>query len=169
MSFFDKMTSAVKKVSDLANELTKDDEMDEEEDGVASAREYTPPKYDALRPLVRTALMKDETSERDMELMKRKATALGMDADEFEMRFEALVTSKNASNKKNLLGKKVNNGAFFKEDDLEEETPFDKEFDQVFLTAEERHNKARRAAKEEDEDLKSLGGIGGISSLLGGL
>jgi len=125
-----------------------------------SASAYWPPKYEALRPLVRTALMKDEVSDRDLGVMKRKATSLGMDADEFEMLFEGLVKKKQSTIKKNLFGKKIDDGSFFAdfdEDAMEDESMFDREFDKLFLSTEEQYAKRRRKEKELDDRLEGLG------------
>ena len=81
--------------------------------------------------------MKDEVSERDLEIMKRKAVSLGMDADEFEMLFEGLVSKKQSAIRTNLFGKKIDDGDFH----------FDMEFDELFISAEE---KQLRDKKELD-------------------
>lgn len=185
MGILDKVGSAIKKVSDIAGELGNDDGAEGslvskllksetakcgKEGKKNSASAYKPPKYEALRPLARTALMKDEVSERDMEVMKRKATSLGMDADEFEMLFEGLVKKKQSTVKKNLFGKKVDDGSFFAdydEEEMEDESMFDREFDKLFLSTEEQYEKRRRKEKELDDRLEGLGGLGGITELLG--
>ena len=48
-------------------------------------------KYEGLRPLVRSALMKDEVSEKTLETLRKKAVSLGMDADEFDIFFDGLL------------------------------------------------------------------------------
>ena len=184
MGILDKVGSAIKKVSDIADGLGNDVGEDSlvskllksetakcgKEGKKNSASAYKPPKYEALRPLVRTALMKDEVSERDLNVMKRKATSLGMDADEFEMLFEGLVKKKQSTIKKNLFGKKVDDGSFFADFDeeaMEDESMFDREFDKLFLSTDEQYEKRRRKEKELDDRLEGLGGLGGITELLG--
>lgn len=182
MGILDKVGSAIKKVSDIADGLGNDVGEDSlvskllksetAKSGKTAKKDaaYKQPKYEALRPLARTALMKDEVSDRDLNVMKRKATSLGMDADEFEMLFEGLVKKKQSTIKKNLFGKKVDDGSFFADFDeeaMEDESMFDREFDKLFLSTDEQYEKRRRKEKELDDRLEGLGGLGGITELLG--
>ena len=52
------------------------------------------PQVESLRPLVRSALMKDELSELDASILIRKAVAIGFDAEEFGLLLDAMVASK---------------------------------------------------------------------------
>ena len=163
MGLLDKFDFAIKKVSDLTNKLenvsgfTKDfrnedviensllskslhSKTKEKNDKQEESCGYKQPKFESLRPLARTVLMKDEVSERDLEIMKRKAVSLGMDADEFEMLFEGLVSKKQSAIRTNLFGKKIDDGDF----------DFDEEFDELFISAEE---KQLRDKKELNDGL----------------
>ena len=46
-------------------------------------------KFELLRPLLRSALMKEVVNEQDRTILTRKAVSLGMDADEFGLFLDA--------------------------------------------------------------------------------
>ena len=90
------------------------------------------PQVELLRPLVRSALMKDELSELDADILIRKAVAIGFDAEEFGLLLDAMVASKYDD--------------YF-------EFEFDDDFDKTFLTEEERK---RKGLAELDETMKMV-------------
>ena len=120
------------------------------------------PKYEGLRPLVRSALMNDEISEKTLETLRKKAVSLGMDADEFEIFFNGLVAKKKKAGKKPLIGKgEISYDKYFEGND------FDNDFDLVFLTEEERTAKKGKTSDEKSRKIdnvvgkaKSIGKIG---------
>lgn len=99
-------------------------------------------KFELLRPLLRSALMKEVVNEQDRTILTRKAVSLGMDADEFGLFLDALIISKKRIRRNKLLGKS-NYDDFF-----ELGGGFDKEFDKVFLTEEERTQKENKELNE---------------------
>jgi len=108
------------------------------------------PKYEGLRPLVRSALMNDEISEKAIETLKKKAVSLGMDADEFEIFFNGLVAKKKKAGKKPLIGKgEVSYDKYFESND------FDNDFDSAFLTEEERL--AKKSVVGDEKNPKKAG------------
>ena len=103
------------------------------------------PQVEALRPLVRSALMKDELSELDAGILIRKAVAIGFDAEEFGLLLDAMVASKKQGTKKSLF-RKPNYDDYFKFE-------FDDDFDKTFLTEEERK---RKDLAELDDAMKMM-------------
>jgi hypothetical protein len=103
------------------------------------------PQVEALRPLVRSALMKDELSELDAGILIRKAVAIGFDAEEFGLLLDAMVASKKQGAKKSLF-RKPNYDDYFKFE-------FDDDFDMTFLTEEERK---RKDLAELDDAMKMM-------------
>ncbi len=103
------------------------------------------PQVELLRPLVRSALMKDELSELDAGILIRKAVAVGFDAEEFGLLLDAMVAAKKRGAKKSLF-RKPNYDDYF-------EFEFDDDFDKTFLTEEERKQKDRA---ELDETIKMM-------------
>jgi hypothetical protein len=135
----------------------------------AQKNEIAVSKYEGLRPLVRSALMKDEVSEKTLETLRKKAESLGMDADEFEIFFDGLLTKKKKAGKKPLLGKgEINYDKYFEKD-------FDNDFNQAFLTEEEQAAKKGKASEEKSKKIegvvgaaKSLGKLGaGVLGMMG--
>ena len=120
-------------------------------------------KYEGLRPLVRSALMQEEISEKTLETLRKKAVSLGMDADEFEIFFNGLLVKKKKAGKKPLIGKgEISYDKYFGGKD------FDNDFDLVFLTEEERTAKNCKASEEKNRKIddvvgkaKSIGKLGG--------
>ncbi len=102
-------------------------------------------RVEALRPLTRSALMKDELSEHDRTILTRKAVTLGLDAEEFGLLLDAMVTSKKQGGKKSLFRKSDYTDYF--------EFEFDDDFDETFLTEEERK---RKGLAELDETMKMV-------------
>ena len=102
-------------------------------------------RVEALRPLIRSALMKDELSEHDRTILTRKAVTLGFDAEEFGLLLDAMVTSKKQGGKKSLFRKPDYTDYF--------EFEFDDDFDETFLTEEERK---RKDLAELDETMKMV-------------
>lgn len=119
------------------------------------------PKYESLRPLVRSVLMQDEISEKTVETLKKKAVSLGLDADEFEIFFNGLVAKKKKAGKKPLIGKgEISYDKYFEKD-------FDNDFNQSFLTEEEQAVKKGKASEEKNKKIegvvdaaKSIGKLG---------
>ena len=103
------------------------------------------PQVEALRPLVHSALMKDELSELDAGILIRKAVAIGFDAEEFGLLLDAMVASKKQGTKKSLF-RKPNYDDYFKFE-------FDDDFDKTFLTEEERK---RKDLAELDDAMKMM-------------
>ena len=103
------------------------------------------PQVESLRPLVRSALMKDELSELDAGILIRKAVAVGFDAEEFGLLLDAMVASKKQGGKKSLFRKPDYTDYF--------EFEFDDDFDETFLTEEERK---RKGLAELDETMKMV-------------
>ena len=133
-------------------------------DFLSAKKEKSPksePKVEALRPIVRSVLMKDEITEKDREVLRKKAVSVGLDSDEFDIQFDALLSSKQKAGKKSLFGKKISYEDYFDED---EEGGFEEDFEKIFFSNKE------RGMKEEDDDednLRLAMKVG--SSLLGGL
>ena len=130
------------------------------------------PKYEGLRPLVRSALMQEEISEKTVETLRKKAVSLGMDADEFEIFFNGLLAKKKKAGKKPLIGKgEISYDKYFEGND------FDNDFDQAFLTEEERTAKKGKASDEKSRKIdnvvgkaKSIGKLGaGVVGVLGAM
>jgi len=94
---------------------------------------------------MRSALMKDELSEHDRTILTRKAVTLGFDAEEFGLLLDAMVTSKKQGGKKSLF-RKPNYTDYF-------EFEFDDDFDESFLTEEERK---RKNLAELDDTMKMM-------------
>ena len=185
MGILDKVGSAIKNVSDIAGELGNEDgaegslvskllKSETAKSGKngkkdASSASKTPkqdairqqdeqknvivePKYESLRPLVRSVLMQDEISEKTVETLKKKAVSLGLDADEFEIFFNGLVAKKKKAGKKPLIGKgEISYDKYF------ESNGFDNDFDQVFLTEEERLEKKKQGKREKEYENKRCG------------
>ncbi|MCR4873577.1 MAG: hypothetical protein K5885_08550 [Bacteroidales bacterium] len=103
------------------------------------------PQVESLRPLVRSALMKDELSELDAGILIRKAVAVGFDAEEFGLLLDAMVAAKKRGAKKSLF-RKPNYDDYF-------EFEFDDDFDKTFLTEEERK---RKDLAELDDAMKMM-------------
>lgn len=101
------------------------------------------PQVESLRPLVRSALMKDELSELDAGILIRKAVAVGLDAEEFGLLLDAMMASKKRGAKKSLF-RKPNYDDYFE---------FDDDFDKTFLTEEERK---RKDLAELDDAMKMM-------------
>lgn len=165
------LLDAFKNVTNVAKEQMADFFRDDDEKSTMSAKEEgngASPRYEPLRPLLRMVLMKDEMSDKDIEILKRKAVALGMDADEFELLFEGMVAAKKKYATKSMFGK-VNYNAFFgDEDDMDDEmSPFDICFEAAFYSEKEKQCKKARLAREDAEEMKSLGGLGSLMNLMG--
>ena len=169
------LLDAFKNVTNVAKEQMADLFKDDDEEDTMSVEEekeekenYASPRYESLRPLLRMVLMKDEMSDKDREILKRKAVSLGMDADEFELLFEGMVAEKKKYATKSLFGK-VNYNAFFgDEDDMDDEmSPFDICFEAAFYSEKEKQCKKARLAREDAEEMKSLGGLGSLMNLMG--
>lgn len=184
MGILDKVGSAIKNVSDIAGELGNEDGVEGSpvskllksetaksgKNGKkdASSTSKTPkqdairqqdeqknvivePKYESLRPLVRSVLMQDEISEKTVETLKKKAVSLGLDADEFEIFFNGLVAKKKKACKKPLIGKgEISYDKYF------ESNGFDNDFDQVFLTEEERLAKKNKASEKKNMKINDV-------------
>lgn len=184
MGILDKVGSAIKNVSDIAGELGNEDgaegslvskllKSETAKSGKngkkdASSASKTPkqdairqqdeqknvivePKYESLRPLVRSVLMQDEISEKTVETLKKKAVSLGLDADEFEIFFNGLVAKKKKAGKKPLIGKgEISYDKYF------ESNGFDNDFDQVFLTEEERLAKKNKASEKKNMKINDV-------------
>ncbi len=163
MGILDKVGSAIKNVSDIADELGNEDGVEgslvskllksetaksgkngkkdassaskmPKQDAIRQQDEQknviVEPKYESLRPLVRSVLMQDEISEKTVETLKKKAVSLGLDADEFEIFFNGLVAKKKKA--------------------------FDNDFDQVFLTEEERLAKKNKASEKKNMKINDV-------------
>lgn len=92
------------------------------------------PMYDPLRPIVRAVLQKEKIDKRDMDYLTQKAVALGMSSEEFRLRWESLLASKKRAGRGFLLQKR-------KYDEYFETDHFNQDFDEIFLTEEERNCK----------------------------
>ena len=103
------------------------------------------PQVELLRPLVRSALMKDEISEPDLSVLIRKALSIGFDEEEFRLLLDAMVASKKRGAKKSIF-RKPNYDDYF-------EFEFDDDFDKIFLTEEERK---RKDLSELDDAMKMM-------------
>lgn len=114
---------------------------------------------ESLKPLIRSILMKDEVTDKDRQILARKAVSLGLDADEVSIQFDSLEAAKKKKGKKSLFGKP-------KYDEYFECGYFDEDFDDIFLTDEERMIKV----KKENQDFgEELGNTIGLLSKMGGL
>ena len=108
-------------------------------------------KYEQLRPIVRSVLMKDVITESDIDVIKKKASGLGLDPDEVGIQVSSLDSvKKKAASKTSLIGRALYSDYF------NEGGQFDEDFDKVFLTEQEQKQKSR-----EDEGL--------INSVMGGI
>ncbi len=92
------------------------------------------PKYEPLRPLVRAALEKEEASQQDLEYLIRKAMGLGMEPEEFRLLWESMLAAKKRAGKKSLF-RGPNYDHYF------ETELFNNDFDEIFLSAQERDKK----------------------------
>ncbi len=92
------------------------------------------PKYESLRSLARAVLQKSEILPKDVGFLTQKAVGLGMDPEEFRLRWESLLASKKRAGRGFLLQKR-------KYDDYFDTDQFNQDFDEVFLTEEERNDK----------------------------
>ena len=92
------------------------------------------PKYEPLRSLARAVLKKEKTTKQDIDYLTQKAVALGMDPEEFQLLWESLLASKKRACKGLLFRKQ-------KYDDYFETDQFNQDFDEIFLTEEERNDK----------------------------
>ena len=165
------LLDAFKNVTNVAKEQMADFFRDDDKESKIPVKEEengASPRYEPLRPLLRMVLMKDEMSDKDLEILKRKAVALGMDADEFELLFEGMVAAKKKYATKSMFAK-VNYDAFFgDEDDMGDEmAPFDTYFEASFYSDKEKQMVKARRAKEDAEEMKSLGGLGNLMNLMG--
>ena len=184
MGILDKVGSAIKNVSDIAGKLGNEDGAEgspvskllksetaksgkngkkdassasktSKQDAIRQQDEQknviVEPKYESLRPLVRSVLMQDEISEKTVETLKKKAVSLGLDADEFEIFFNGLVAKKKKAGKKPLIGKgEISYDKYF------ESNGFDNDFDQVFLTEEERLAKKNKASEKKNMKINDV-------------
>lgn len=166
MSLLDAFKTVTNVAKGQISDFLRDD--DEENSMFSKGENCASPRYEPLRPLLRMVLMKDEVSNKDLEILKRKAVALGMDADEFELLFEGMVAAKKKYATKSMFGK-VNYNAFFgDEDDMDDEmSPFDTCFEAAFYSEKEKQCKKARLAREDAEEMKSLGGLGNLMNLMG--
>ena len=92
------------------------------------------PKYESLRSLARAVLQKSEILPKDVGFLTQKAVGLGMDPEEFRLLWESLVAAKKRACKGSLFRRQ-------KYDDYFETDQFNQDFDEVFLTEEERNDK----------------------------
>ncbi len=92
------------------------------------------PKYEPLRTTVRAVLQKKKTDKQDLDYLTQKAVALGMSSEEFRLRWESLLASKKRACK-GLLFRKQKYDEYFETDQ------FNQDFDEIFLTEEERNCK----------------------------
>lgn len=92
------------------------------------------PKYEPLRSLARAVLQKSEILPKDMDFLTQKAVGLGMDPEEFRLLWESLAAAKKRACKGSLFRRQ-------KYDDYFETDQFNQDFDEVFLTEEERNDK----------------------------
>lgn len=171
MGLFNKLESKLQNVTNAAKSMSQKIEsfaLDSEERTEETGRGETniSPRYESLRPLLRTVLMKNEVTDKDRELLKRKAVALGMDGDEFELLFDGMVSAKKNYAYKTLLGKEVSYAAFFGDEiELEDgNAPFDTYFEATFYSDKEKQMVKVRRAKEDADELK---GLSGLVNLLG--
>lgn len=116
---------------------------------------------ESLRPLIRSILMKNEVTDKDRQILARKAVGLGLDADEVSIQFDSLEASKKKHGKKSLFGKPNYEDYFILD--------FDGDFDDVFLTYEEQRVKEKQSRKDMDDEMASFGNEIGLLSKLGGL
>ena len=91
-------------------------------------------KYEPLRPLARAVLKKSEITPKDLDYLTQKAVGLGMDPEEFRLLWESLAAVKKRACKGSLFRKQKCNDYF-------ESDQFNQDFDEVFLTEEERNDK----------------------------
>ena len=91
-------------------------------------------KYEPLRPLARAVLQKNEITPKDLDYLTQKAVGLGMDPEEFRLLWESLAAAKKRACKSALFRKQ-------KCDNYFETDQFNQDFDEVFLTEEERNDK----------------------------
>ena len=91
------------------------------------------PKYEPLRLIVRAVLQKEEITEQDVKYLTQKAVALEMDPEEFRLLWESLLASKKRY-RKGFLFRKQKNDEYITDQ-------FDQDFDETFLTEEERNDK----------------------------
>lgn len=92
------------------------------------------PKYESLRSLARAVLQKSETTPKDLDFLTQKAVGLGMDPGEFHLLWESLAAAK----------KRACKGSFFRKQKCDayfDTDQFNRDFDEVFLTEEERNDK----------------------------
>lgn len=171
MGLFNKLESKLQSVTNAAKSMSQKIEsfaQDSEERTEETGRGETniSPRYESLRPLLRTVLMKNEVTDKDRELLKRKAVALGMDGDEFELLFDGMVSARKKYAYKALLGKEVSYAAFFGDEfELEDgNAPFDTYFEATFYSDKEKQTVKVRRAKEDADELK---GLSGLVNLLG--
>jgi hypothetical protein len=97
--------------------------------------------------------MKDEITASDIDVIKNKASGLGLDPDEVVIQVSSLDSvKKKAASKTSLIGRALYSEYF------NEGGQFDEDFDKVFLTEQEQKQKSR-----DNEGLvgKALGGIFG--------
>lgn len=167
MGLFDKLESSLQSVKNAAmtmpqnvEELAQKPEENGEKARYEGAETYS--RYESLRPMLRTVLTKDNVSDKDLELLKRKAAALGMDADEFELLFDGMLSEREKYANKVLFSKYATYERFFGDDKPWHEdgdTPFDKCFEATFYSDKEKHAMKTRRAKEEADELKNLSGM----------
>ena len=109
-------------------------------------------KYEPLRPLARAVLKKSEITPKDLDYLTQKAVGLGMDPEEFRLLWESLAAVKKRACKGSLFRKQKCNDYF-------ESDQFNQDFDEVFLTEEERNDKMM-------SEIRFLGKILGENSVI---
>lgn len=92
------------------------------------------PKYEPLRPVARAVLQKEKVCKQDMDYLTQKAVTLGMSSEEFRLCWESLLASKKRAGKGFLFRKQ-------RYDEYFETDQFNQDFDEIFLTEEERNCK----------------------------
>lgn len=70
-------------------------------------------KNELLRGLIRAILLKDQITEKEKDLLSRRATELGLDAEEVIVKFDALLSCKLRAGKKSLFRRKPNYKHYF--------------------------------------------------------
>lgn len=164
MGLFDKLGSTLQSVTNAAMEMPQNVEgyaqnLDENREKTRHEGPETYSQYESLRPMLKTVLKKDKVTDKDLELLKRKAVALGMDTDEFELLFDGMLSEREKYANKVLFSKYATYERFFGDDKPWHEdgdTPFDKCFEATFYSDKEKHAMKTRRTKEEADELKNL-------------
>lgn len=124
-------------------------------------------QLEELRQLIKIALMNGDLGDKEHLVLSRKAEAIGLDSDVFELQLSALVGLKDKACRRGLFRKRNTEEYFEDSEGLDLAEGYDADFNKLFLSNEERVLWSKMRNQQAADEMSSI--MEGYSDIIRGL